>query len=806
MARFYQHCSQATNLCLITITLLAILGVSGSVLSQDVPDPRNSPTTTNKPSNSLASSNAEKLDALLDLAEKDVGQLAEISIASPDFDGASSSPSSTLNAEEADFAQATSTGDLLKQIPSVSGRRLSGINVDPRVRGYNSSQLNANANGMTQYKSIQDVDSLLSQIDPGVIQEVDIIAGPYTSLYGPGFAFININLLEPKRYDRPEIHSSTFFNYASNGQIMYARENVWGGSKDWGMYCTYGVRTGNDYHAGGDQYDFTIPTSFKKWDTMLSLSYDLNSISRIEFDFLHNELNDVEMPGIIYDPENSSNNQFNLRYIIQEDRKGPQDLLLQAWHEETFFHGDASRESKQRTFYVPFVSLVYWDYGYDVSNCFTRGHSISTGVRALRTFGAADAPRWTVGADWRRSGQRYQEIEVDPNGEVTFRGNYYGIPESSLDDVGALMQLELPLNDRLSATVGGRVDYVQASLNREDSIIWHFDPDAFVFYQPGLEMPNYVLGMAYINAKQKLNDTDTLHVGTGFAMRAPNLGELYFDEPLVPYCNVGNSELNGLSILKPEKNWQFDVGVTCERKPLRYGARGFYSTIWDYILSVPAWTDGPYDCSHDLHRDFQYWDPDFRGDLGYLSENGDTVVASYQNENIRLAMMWGCDLFGELEIRRGVSLFGCVSYIQGRNLSRIRYIDAGEFSALEGYTQKIPGSESLPNIYPLNGWISLKVFDPEKDKWRIEFITRLVNAQNEVAVSLSELPTPGFVIFNLRGSYRWSERLNLTLALENLTNAYYFEPGSVVILNPSGIPVRIPEPGFTVSLGIEGKF
>ena len=197
------------------------------------------------------------------MADKDVGKLAEVHVEnSSGASNAASSPNDTLSSKDTDFSRATSTGDLLKQIPNVSGRRLSGINVDPRVRGYNSSELNASANGMTQRRSIQDIDSLFSQIDPGVIQDITVIDGPYTSLYGPGFAFITADLFAPKRYDHPELHSSTFFNYDSNGQILYGRENVMGGGKEWGVYCSYGARVGNDYYAGGS--GMVVPSSFQK--------------------------------------------------------------------------------------------------------------------------------------------------------------------------------------------------------------------------------------------------------------------------------------------------------------------------------------------------------------------------------------------------------------------------------------------------------------------------------------------------------------------------------------------------------------
>jgi hypothetical protein len=50
-------------------------------------------------------------------------------------------PTDTLSSSQTDFSKATSTGDLLKQMPSVSGRRLSGINIDAARR----SQLQVNS-------------------------------------------------------------------------------------------------------------------------------------------------------------------------------------------------------------------------------------------------------------------------------------------------------------------------------------------------------------------------------------------------------------------------------------------------------------------------------------------------------------------------------------------------------------------------------------------------------------------------------------------------------------------------------------
>ena len=170
------------------------------------------------------------------MADKDPGQLSEVKVSAGPQSTNLTAPSNTLTPSESDNTNVGTTGELVQELPSVTNRRISGINVNSQVRGYNSAQLNASANGMTERKTVEDLDSLYSQVDPGVVQDMTVIDGPYTSLYGPGFAFLVGNLDSPPRYKNgPNAHFSTSSNYDSNGQALYTRENVLAGAENWGM-------------------------------------------------------------------------------------------------------------------------------------------------------------------------------------------------------------------------------------------------------------------------------------------------------------------------------------------------------------------------------------------------------------------------------------------------------------------------------------------------------------------------------------------------------------------------------------------
>ncbi|MCR4413975.1 MAG: hypothetical protein NUV77_16285, partial [Thermoguttaceae bacterium] len=78
------------------------------------------------------------------------------------------------------------------------------------------------------------------------------------------------------------------------------------------------------------------------------------------------------------------------------------------------------------------------------------------------------------------------------------------------------------------------VDRGPAVIDANDPIVIRIDDPEQLYYSPGLKEPAKVLGMAYITGKYDLGEGYTLKAGTGFAMRMPDLNELYTDEPFTP--------------------------------------------------------------------------------------------------------------------------------------------------------------------------------------------------------------------------------------------------------------------------------
>ena len=125
----------------------------GLLASDNPPAPAASAGPSPPPANPA---NPAKVDDLLNL---DLDQLSKVHVSTASQATNLNAPSNQITSGDFDFHGAATTGELAEQAPSVSTVKLSAINLDPRVRGYNSSQLNASANGMTEVKTRLDIDS-----------------------------------------------------------------------------------------------------------------------------------------------------------------------------------------------------------------------------------------------------------------------------------------------------------------------------------------------------------------------------------------------------------------------------------------------------------------------------------------------------------------------------------------------------------------------------------------------------------------------------------------------------------------------
>ena len=244
-------------------------------------------------------------------------------------------------------------GDLLKKTttaPSVSTQTRTPVIHDPRIRGSRVGALAASGSYWVPARA--DLDTVLSKFDSRQIESTTIVPGPYTSLHGPGFHFVDIQLAGSPRYrDGPQWHGATDFDYRSNGSQIFGQQSLNAGGADWGARLNYGYRTGDDYQSGNNQ---VIPSSYDSQEITAAFGRDWANQS-LEFSLLRLDQNDVVFPGYVFDIDDLATDGYELTHSIR-DSSLFDTIETQGWYNRTAFNGNAQNPAKRP--YFPALEAV----------------------------------------------------------------------------------------------------------------------------------------------------------------------------------------------------------------------------------------------------------------------------------------------------------------------------------------------------------------------------------------------------------------------------------------------------------------
>jgi len=660
----------------------------------------------------------------------------------------------------------------------------------------------------------QDLDTAVSKFDPSSVRDVIVYRGPYTSLYGPGFAFLDLATLDAPRYQCGfESHGRTAGRYQTNGERWDAVQSWSMGDRDWGMRITYNYLQGNDYAAGDG---IQVAGSYLSNNVNLALGFDLSKDSSLELKILRVHQSGLEFPGFYFDIRQLDTEAYSLRYTLR-DTPVADKLTLDLWYNTTVADGDTRNAIKQR-----FVQTLLAESFNNATGTTTFGpddfrdqstthfSNRSLGYRGgLWWGGGKGMPSLVLGNDLTALGQNLVEninftqfagndvntgLPVDPVFGSTYQQTQT-IPHTRLINPGLFAELSLPFSDALTVRAGGRLDLVRTE---SGSRLIHGDVNLFgpipqtpppvdpftvdpVAYStnpldPSLDR-TFALYSGFASTDWKLDEHVVFSAGYAHAMRAPTLTELYAAGPFLGVLQQGTSRLIGDPRLKPEILDQVDLGVRTNYDWFRGSITAYYAFIQNYIT---------YDQT--------------KG-----SDNPDEVVLNqlvYTNTN--LATLAGFESYGQVEATGWLSLFGGMSYVQGTDRShrdhrRPADIDSSRrYAPLDG--KLATATEALPQIPPYEFRTGFRVHewlnDPNQAaRWSVEFSVRHAASQHNIAESLGERETPSFTIFDLRSYWQVNDHLLLTAGIENIGDKLFREhldpiAGNVLGVDPFYRPGR----------------
>jgi len=213
-------------------------------------------------------------------------------------------------------------------------------------------------------------------------------------------------------------------------------------------------------------------------------------------------------------------------------------------------------------------------------------------------------------------------------------------------------------------------------------------------------------------------------VAKGF--RAPSYRELFIAGPHFP-----GAEFIANPALKPETGLSYEGGVKGQFSNLRFGASYFYNDFDDFI--------------------------DFR----VVSPPGPSLT--FQAVNVTKARIWGVEAEVGWRPRDFLYLYSNYTYTRG-----------------DDRTTNTP----LASISPQRGVVGLRYTDLRHRFW-LEWTARIVDDQNRVPAGVPR--TPGYAVFDVRGSWQVLDKLRVSVAIENLLDRAYREHLTQSVFDAPGI-------------------
>jgi hemoglobin/transferrin/lactoferrin receptor protein len=658
----------------------------------------------------------------------------------------SNSPAPVTVMQRRDFIEQVpnTVSDLFRTQPGLDVTGVGVNQVRPQIRGQGGQRILLLNDGMrmNNTRRQRDFGELPALVDLGAIDQVEVVRGPASVLYGSDAIAGVVNII-------------------TDGVIQQ-------GSRGW---ASYGYSSAADQHRGslrfearGDAFSFEGGGTWRNAGTYDAPAGSFGEITLTqESDVHHSGVDDRSFDTrVVWDFDES------LTLFAKVEQYTADDTGFGFVHPDDYNPGDAEIEItypaqhfmkfsgglRARGLENPIaedVSLTL--YGQDNERelffnafiPFFPGAGLTLDNRNftdIRTYGLRAEARKMLAGDltFTYGVDGFQDnSEGRDNNRETITGfgppmqttsNMPSIPHARFRSMGAFAQGEIELVERVTLVAGGRYQNVDAKTRVTDYLPGHVPTSA-----------SHSSLVGAVNAMFEVTEGLDLIASTGRGFRSPNLVELFFNGA-VPEANAFQRSSEEL---EAEKSFNYDLGARY-RSDVFY-VEGFYfrNEITDGIRSEPV-----------------------------VDQNGDTVQTSgldtYENVNLDKIRLEGFEANVDARFAGGIGLGASFSTLDAKD-ARDPLNPVGE-----SYATKLTGRVGY--------------HDPAGRFWG-EWETRHSGEQKDAALGSGNpvgTELPSFSVHGLRGGVRLisTGRLThgVTLSLSNLTNELYAETANASFFRP----------------------
>ncbi|MEO7083252.1 MAG: TonB-dependent receptor, partial [Gemmatimonadaceae bacterium] len=530
-----------------------------------------------------------------------------------------------------------SVADLFRDLPGVDVAGVGTNQVRPSIRGQGGQRILLLEDGirMNNSRRQEDFGELPSLVGLNDIDRVEVVRGPSSVLYGTDAiaGVVNIITRVVPDYTDASIHGSASYHYGSADFQRSPSVTLEQRDGPLAFRFTGMLRQSNSYNAPAGTYgNITFKSSERVNDTGVNdnslaglISYDLTPGQRI---IAKVEQYDARDAGFGYvDPALLGTDQPLIRILYPKQQVDKYSLRYEATALRTALADRVSvttytvRNSRYlaMNIFIPFGPGT--PPGAGVQSVSTNYTDLSTlGIRAEATKGIAKH-LITYGMD--AFGDRSNNTDSSATTVVGFgppqtqTSTTPQVPNATFQSVGAFVQGDFAVLDRLSLVLGARGQDIEARTRPATGSAL-------------ISKNSTVVGTA--NAVYHLASSVNLIASAGRGFRAPNLVERFFNGPTPEGSGFQESNAN----LRPETSLNLDLGARYQNATTSFEAFTFRNMIHDGIR---------------------------------ISLTGDSVnhVAAYQNVNVDRLLFTGAEAAGQTLLGNAILLRASYTRLSSRD-------------------------------------------------------------------------------------------------------------------------------------------
>lgn len=633
--------------------------------------------------------------------------------------------------------QSRSLPDALGEVPGVAVQKTSNGQGSPFMRGFTGFRNVLLIDGIRLNNSVfrEGPNQYWNTVDSWSLSRVEVLKGPASVLYGSDAVGGAVNVLtELPRTGAEGFSSRVAYRYADAESSQTARAEATYRGDALRARAGYTYKDFGDIEAGGDTGK-QPRTGYDEQNADARLEYDLGERTTMALGYQYANQDDVWRTHRTIYGNGWKGTAVGTDRELSFDQ-GRQLGYLQISHEGLGVMADSVRASlsyqeQTEDQYRLRSNLRYDTLGFDVD---------TTGlwVQFDKQWGRAQL---VYGADHYTDDVSSYNVEYNANGTVR-RVHAQGpvADDASYDLTGAFLQAIVDVAPRFEATLAGR--YTRAAVDARQVE----DPLTFASYAIEDDWDNF-------SASGRLSFTPIVdgpwlvYAGVAQAFRAPNLSDL----TRLDTARSGEVETPSPG-LDPETFVSYEAGVKFAGTRFSVQAAYFHTDGDDVIARTPTGNS-----------------------IGGSAEVTKKNASSMRVDGIEARVSW--------QVAPQVLLFADGMLIDG---------ESDAFPAANLPAVREPIDLLMPTNWRVGTrWTTLN------DRLQIEALVERVDEQDELSsrdrADVQRIPaggTPGYTLLGLRSEWQVNPHLNLSLAIDNLTDEDYRvhgsgvnEPGRNVILS-----------------------